>query len=209
MKLTVVCLGSFLLFAAVPCLAQSQDSGSSSASSAKPAAPPANGQTNVSTDKANASQDKTNAPADKTSIPTAEKKKPKKVWTNDEIESVKGGISVVGDDDPSSGYKVVRKTASSTNANETRKMQIENYRCQIQELQSDIDAVDERIAQLKNFKADNSTPSGGINPYQGYNMVPLEDQIKQLEGQKKQLNAKIEDVENDARKNGIESGDLR
>ena len=40
-------------------------------------------------------------------------------------------------------------------------------------------------------------------------MVPLEDQIKQLEGQKKQLNVKIEDVENDARKNGIESGDLR
>ena len=31
---------------------------------------------------------------------TTERKKPKKVWTNDEIGSVKGGVSVVGDGKP-------------------------------------------------------------------------------------------------------------
>jgi uncharacterized protein (UPF0335 family) len=40
-------------------------------------------------------------------------------------------------------------------------------------------------------------------------MVPLEDQVKQLEEQKKQLQARIEDAESEARKNGIDSGDLR
>jgi uncharacterized protein (UPF0335 family) len=37
----------------------------------------------------------------------------------------------------------------------------------------------------------------------------VEDQVKQLEDKKKQLQGKIEDVENEARKNGIDSGDLR
>ena len=69
--------------------------------------------------------------------------------------------------------------------------------------------MDKRIAQLKNFKGENTSPSGGININQGYNMVPVEDQVKQLEEKKKQLEAKIEDTENEARKNGIDPGDLR
>ncbi len=40
-------------------------------------------------------------------------------------------------------------------------------------------------------------------------MVPLEEQVKQLEGKKKELQTNIEDLENEARKNGIEPGELR
>jgi uncharacterized protein (UPF0335 family) len=58
-------------------------------------------------------------------------------------------------------------------------------------------------------KADNTSASGGIKMHQGYNMVPLNDQVKQLEDAKKQLQAQIEDIENEARKNGIEPGELR
>jgi len=72
-----------------------------------------------------------------------------------------------------------------------------------------MDAIDKRIDQLKNFKGENSSPSGGVNINQGYNMVPLEDQVKQLEEKKKQFAAKIDDLELQARKNGIDSGDLR
>ncbi|HUN61472.1 MAG TPA: hypothetical protein VMU53_05770, partial [Candidatus Sulfotelmatobacter sp.] len=66
-----------------------------------------------------------------------------------------------------------------------------------------------RIAQLKNFKADNTTPSGGINLHQGYDTVPLEDQVKQLEEKKAKLQANLDDTEAEARKNGIEPGELR
>jgi uncharacterized protein (UPF0335 family) len=45
--------------------------------------------------------------------------------------------------------------------------------------------------------------------HQGYNMVPLTEQVKQLEDAKKQLQAQIEDIENEARKNGIAPGELR
>ena len=45
--------------------------------------------------------------------------------------------------------------------------------------------------------------------HQGYNMVPFADQVKQLEDAKKQLQAQIQDIEYEARKNGIEPGELR
>jgi hypothetical protein len=40
-------------------------------------------------------------------------------------------------------------------------------------------------------------------------MVPLDEQEKQLEAKKKQLLATIEDLENQAKKEGIEPGELR
>lgn len=187
MKFTALCLASFLLFVAYPCRAQSQDPSKDSTDSAKPASP---------------------APSTQTD-PTTEKKKPKKVWTNDEISTVKGGISVIGDSNSSPSKSGDKKPADSPAADDAHRQQIQNYRDQIAELQSQMDDIDKRIDQLKNFKAEDTSPSGGINPTQGYNMVPLEDQVKQLQDKKKQLQAKIEDLENDARKNGIESGDLR
>ena len=62
---------------------------------------------------------------------------------------------------------------------------------------------------MKNFKAEDSSPSGGINPNGRYIMVPLDEQVKQLEAKKKQLEANIEDLENQAKKEGIEPGELR
>jgi hypothetical protein len=175
-----------VLFCCAPLVrAQSSDQGSSSQSAAKPADPSA----------------KAPAPA------TPEKPKPKKVWTNDEIRSVKAGVSVVGDDRAPSLSAPTKEPASPSE--QSRQKQVDSYRDRIREYQSQMDAIDQRIAQLKNFKADNTSPSGGINLHQGYDMVPLEDQVKQLEEQKKKLQAKLDDTEAEARKDGIEPGELR
>lgn len=185
MRPAIICFGCLLVLTGLPVHGQSQDSGSTG-TPAKPADPQTQGTASTA------------------------QKKPKKVWTNDEIGSVKGDISVVGD--PSARSAPGQHQAggpSGGTMDQARRAQIENYRNQIQQYQSRIDAIDQRIAQLKNFKADNSSPSGGININEGYNMVPIEDQVKQLEAKKKELQAKIEDTENEARKNGIESGDLR
>ena len=169
-----------------PCRAQSQQPSSNPATSAKPATPPANGQ-----------------PA------AAQSKKPKKVWTNDDMESVKGTVSVVGDPDPTPEIGGEKGPVASTGENKVHQRQIEVYRSRIRDLRSRIDAADKRIAELKNFKAEDASPSGGLKPYHGYDMVPIEDQVKELEIKKKQLQGKIEDIENEARKNGIEPGELR
>jgi hypothetical protein len=185
MKWLTACFGLVLLFA-LPVRSQSPDAGSTPVpGSTKPADPPVD------------------------AAASTEKKKPKKVWTNDEIGSVKGGVSVVGDRNSAPAKGGQNRPASSDAANDARQQQIENYRSQIQSYKDQIDAIDKRIDQLKNFKAENTSPSGGINIHQGYNMVPLEDQVKQLEDKKKQLQGKIDDTEVEARKNGVDSGDLR
>jgi chromosome segregation ATPase len=138
-------------------------------------------------------------------VQAADKKKPKKVWTNDEIKSVKNGVSVVGDTNKNS----VREDDEENENQDVHKQQVEECRNQIRELRDRIDAVDKRLSQLKDFKADNTSASGGIKMHQGYNMVPLTDQVKQLEDAKKQLQAQIEDIENEAGKNGIAPGELR
>jgi DNA repair exonuclease SbcCD ATPase subunit len=166
------------------------------AQSGLPATPPA------------ANQQSTQTANGQTSTAAGKTEKTKKVWTNEEVSALQGTVSVVGTERAAEG-----KTKSSGNnasaAPDPRRGKIQRYRAAIAELRKKIDAADQRITQLKNFKADDSSPSGGINPTGRYNMVPLDEQVKQLEAKKKQLEANIEDLENQARKEGIEPGELR
>jgi hypothetical protein len=148
-------------------------------------------------------------PASAPATTSPEKKKPKKVWTDDNIGSAKGSVSVVGDGNSSTQKSAEKHEASSGATDQARQNQVQQYREQIQQYRDQMDAIDKRIDQLKNFKGENTSPSGGINMSQGYNMTPVEDQVKQLEDKKKQLQSKIDDTEVEARKNGIDPGDLR
>ena len=191
MKRIALILGLFLLASGVACCAQSQDTPNRDTTSAKPAAP----------------ADKT-TPKQEGQV-TPEKKKPKKVWTDDEVKALPGTISVVGEPNQGTANGLDRERESSSNKGESQDSQIERYRQRIGELHNQIDAADQRIAQLKDFKGENGSPTGGINPNNGYNMVPLEDQVKQLEAKKKKLQGQIDDLEDEARKKGIDPGRLR
>ena len=140
-----------------------------------------------------------------TTPPAGKTEKSKKVWTNEEVGNLQGPVSVVGTGRP--GER--RNQSSQDGYGDPRRGKILRYRAAIGELQKKIDAADQRIVQLKTFKANDSSPSGGINPNRGYNMVPLDEQVKQLEAKKKQLLANIEELENQAKKEGIEPGELR
>lgn len=166
------------------------------AQSGQPATPPASAQQSSSTASGPASP-----PAGKT-------EKTKKVWTNDEVGSLQGTVSIVGTNRPAERQSQSGQNGSGA-AVDPRRGKILRYRDAIAELRKKIDAADQRISQLKNFKADDSSPKGGINPNRGYNMIPLDEQVKQLEAKKKQFLASIEDLENQAKKEGIEPGELR
>ena len=193
---------SAALVCAAPSLGKASQSQSQS-DAAKPATPSSTPASSQTATPAGSDQDKDKQ--DKT------KKKPKKVWTNEEISTVSGGISVVGDSSASSASTSTsgKSTESDSGSGGSAKYkQVAAYRDQIQKLRAQIDAADKKISDLRNFKADNTSPSGGINMNKGYNMTPLEDQVKQLEEQKKQIQAKIDAVEDEARKNGIGAGEL-
>jgi hypothetical protein len=165
-------------------------------------------------------QDPTNAassskapPATKTPPATEEKKpadgtKPKKIWTNDEVGSLKGDVSVVGKNVPAERQMPSGQYGSRAAA-EAQRAKVQRYRAAIAELRKKIDSADQKISQLQNFKGNDSSPGGGINPTRGYGMTPVDEQVKQLEAKKQQLLANIEDLEIQAKQEGIEPGELR
>jgi hypothetical protein len=139
------------------------------------------------------------------------KTKSKKVWTNEEISGVggDGAISVVGkaggagSNAPSDNFQKI------TTGSSARDQQAAVYRDRIHKLNIQLETINRKIAELRNFKAENSSPSGGINMHQRYDMTPVEEQVKELEEKKKHLQGQIEAVEDQARKNGFEPGQLR
>ena len=141
------------------------------------------------------------------SSPAPPKKKPKKVWTNEDVGSISGGVSVVGDSSPAKpGRPQERKSDARGQANAPN---VAAFRKELQSLRGQLDQVDKQISDLRTFKAENTSPSGGIKMSGRYNMVPLEEQVRQLEQKRKQIQARIDDVEDQARKLGIDPGDLR
>jgi CCR4-NOT transcriptional regulation complex NOT5 subunit len=204
-------LASFLiLFSAFTCAAQSSGSGAPAPS--EPSKPSAQSQLSAAP-QAPASAANAAAPKDQSSDKDQTKKKPKKVWTNEEMPTLQGKISVVGDPELANASSESRKwnnDSDSGNANNLeREKAIANYREQLRQLRERQDGIDKKITDFRNFKADNASPSGGINLRNRYTMTPAEDQIRQLEDQKKQIQAKIDAIEDEARKNGIEPGELR
>jgi hypothetical protein len=201
-------------FSAFTCAAQSAGSGASAPSEpSKPSAQsqssaPAASQTQTPSAAANA-----NAPKDQTSDKDQTKEKPKKIWTNEEMSAVHGNISVVGDPAQASSSSDSQQkntgSDSSNSANSERARAIATYREQLRQLRQQQDGIDKKIAEFHNFKADNASPSGGINVRNRYSMTPTEDQIRQLEEKKKQIQTKIDAIEDEARKEGIEPGELR
>ena len=190
MKRLGLYLGFMLVLPSVPVLAQTQDSTSASSGGSSNAGAAAKTAVKNATDKK-----------------AADPSKPKKVWTNDDVGSLKGSVSVVGNKQ-SSGRRVEEEDQSGEES-DSHAERVRQYRDAIEQLRNQIAQADARIAQLKDFKAENTTPSGGISLNRGYNMVPPEEQVKQLEERKKQCQAKIGDLENQARKEGIDPGELR
>ncbi|MGB7281905.1 MAG: hypothetical protein WBE13_06555 [Candidatus Acidiferrum sp.] len=146
-------------------------------------------------------------PANKDSA--RDKKKAKRVWTDDDMSKLSGSVSVVGDSSSSADAKSSAELSGAGSANSAQNSDVQYYREQLRQLQAQLDATDKKIDDLRNFKGDNSSSSGGINPNKGYSMTPVADQIQQLEDKKKQIQDQIDAVTDEARKKGIEPGQLR
>jgi chaperonin cofactor prefoldin len=133
--------------------------------------------------------------------PSSDAKKPKKVWTNENLSDANGAVSVVGDS------KSKPKLASSKL---TDAQYIATTRKQLEKLQSQIADADKQITDLTNFsKGEPSTSAGGIKLNKGYNREPIEVQIRTLQEKKKDLQAQIDALLDEARKKGVEPGQLR
>jgi hypothetical protein len=170
---------------------QSSSSGSQATSEAKPAVQSSGSAAETTTEKS--------------------KTKSKKVWTNDEISGVggDGAISVVGKAGAAGSKAPSNNFQEITTGSSARDQQAAVYRDRLHKLNIQVEMINKKIAELRNFKAENSSPSGGINMHQRYDMTPVEEQVKELEEKRKHVQGQIEAVEDQARKNGFEPGQLR
>jgi len=133
--------------------------------------------------------------------PPAETQKPKKVWTNEDISRSNGTVSVVGDP------KEKPKPAASKPVNA---QYVASVRKQLDKLQGQIADIDKQLVDLKNFsRGEPSTSASGAKLNKSYQREPIEVQMRALQSQKKDLEAKVDALLDEARKKGVEPGQLR
>jgi len=131
----------------------------------------------------------------------ADAKKSKKVWTNEDVGGLNGPVSVVGNS------KEAGKPSTTSKADA---QYIANLRKQLEKLHSQLDDTDKQLADLKDFSAGKApSTSGGYQLNKGYNRVPVDQQITSLTDKKKELEGKIDALLDEARKKGVQPGDLR
>ena len=130
-------------------------------------------------------------------------KQAKKTWTNDNLSDAKGAVSVVGDS--KAGSKTKSNPAKPADA-----QYVASVRKQLEKLNVQMADADKQIADLTNFsKGESSKSASGIKLNKGYNREPVEVQIHALQEKKKDLQSKMEALLDEARKRGVEPGQLR
>jgi hypothetical protein len=131
----------------------------------------------------------------------ADAKKTKKVWTNDDVHGLSGPVSVVGNS------KNLGEAGPDSKADG---QYIANTRKELQKLRSQLDDANQQLRDLKDFSEGKApATSSGYPINKGYNRVPVDQQITSLEDRAKQLGDKIDRLADEARKKGVEPGDLR
>jgi hypothetical protein len=140
--------------------------------------------------------------APESQTPAAAGGKPAKVWTNDDVDALRGNdtVSVVGDN---AGAK---KTSTPPRSNYYDKDPAW-YRKQLAPLQAEVGKLDTQIAKLLEF-----IKGGNVSEPQRYYHGPPgnpQDQLNLLEKKRQSDATKIDDLLDRARHNGIEPGALR
>jgi len=135
--------------------------------------------------------------------PTAasDAKKSKKVWTNEDVPDMGRPVSVVGD-----GRDAKNKSAAQKPANP---QYIATVRKQLEKLRGQLADADKELATLKNFNDGESVGTSDRELHKGYNSQPILQQMANIEIKKKDLQAKIDALLDEARQKGVEPGQLR
>jgi hypothetical protein len=142
------------------------------------------------------------APSQDSATP-AETKKPKKVWTNENLSETSGTISVVGD--PKNTTKPKPAPSKPVDA-----QYVGSVRNQLAKFQEQIADIDKQLVDLKNFsEGEPSTSANGLKLHKSYSMEPIEVQMRTLRDKKKDLESKVDALLDEARKKGVDSSQLR
>jgi hypothetical protein len=145
-----------------------------------------------------------NAPAPATTSTTTSQpatNPPKKVFTNDDVSGSKSGISVVGDKRNLNYHVSPDKAADPATVDRIKK--------NLQKLEGQLDDVNTKLKTYKQFQDGDPVSKGDRDMSKGYSRTPVDQQMTQLLDKKSQLETQIGDLFDEARKKGIDPGQLR
>jgi len=126
---------------------------------------------------------------------------PKKVWTNEDLPTGKSGVSVVGDKRNKAYHSGSTQTADPITVAHMKK--------DLAKLQNQLEDVNSKLKTYKEFQEGEPVSKGERDMSQAYSRTPVDQQMQHLLDKKKQLETQIGDLLDDARKKGIDPGDLR
>jgi hypothetical protein len=139
-------------------------------------------------------------PATETPPRDSSTKKTKKVWTNEDLDRAHGGSSAAGE---------TTNAGKSKAGNAADAGYVANLRKQLEKLQGQMMDADKQIAKLKDFNSGEPVGTNQRQLHKSYNSEPTSLQIQALETKKIAMQAKIDALLDEARKKGIEPGQLR
>jgi hypothetical protein len=185
------------------------------ASSHSQAQPSQSSQQSSAPAQAQPEQKKADTPADAAKKPEKEKPKPKKVYTEEDMSSLKGGVSVVGDGNAGAGGAAgTRQSNGNTKAGVVPMSgQDEDYwRGKARAILDAMAATDQEIAktkdEIKKYGNDGFDAQSGRKD----NVVYIESRsgkLQQLEKRKADLEKKMDQLQEEGRKAGAESSWFR
>ena len=145
-----------------------------------------------------ASQQSPQATTEPTPAAAAKTEKPKKVWTNDDVKNA-GSVSVVGGNG-NQKYTMTKPADPAT---------IAKYRNSLQKLQAQLDDVNKKLQLYGDFTEGKPVSENGRDMSHGVSRTPVDQQTAKLRDKKTQLEDQIDGLYEEARKKGIESGQLK
>ena len=123
----------------------------------------------------------------------------KKVWTNDNLPSANKRVSAAGAKGDQK-YPLTKAADSAT---------VEKIRKNLQKLEEQVEDIKKQLAIYKEFQKGEPVSSDAYVVDKGINRIPVDQQMLALEKKKKDLEAQIDELYEDARKKGIDPGLLR
>jgi predicted nucleic acid-binding Zn-ribbon protein len=86
---------------------------------------------------------------------------------------------------------------------------VSRIRQDLQKLQGQLDEVNQKLVSFKNFQEGETVTTGDDENATGYKRTPVNQQMAALQQKKKKLEDQIDALVDEARKKGIEPGQLR
>lgn len=132
--------------------------------------------------------------------PSTPAPKPKKVYTNEDVQPAPDGTAPAA----AKPARSIAPSGKEPNAELARSM-----RAKLEKLTAQIKDADKQIDDLKRFQAGETSGDASHQWNKGYNRMPIPEQIDKLEQKRSQLQAQVEAIYDEARKKGIQPGQLR